>query len=498
MTARLDYWRGLALLAIAALFAAQISIRFASDLNHDTAWYLYVAAGLLDGKELYRDFVEVNPPLAMWLTVPVPWAARLLGFDAVPAFYATFLLLTGLALLAAWHYVGLIPHLAGGGRLALLVVTAAVLLFAPGGNFGQREQLIVLFFLPWLLLRVARAAGAKAGFGESAAVGIVAAAGICMKPQSVLAPLAVEIALLLRHRDWRLLFAAENLAATGFAAIYVAAVLVFTPAYFTAMIELGVKAYMPFYGGDTGFILVGSLPCIASLVIAAAMIGLADGGKDRALPLAMLAAALGFLTSYFVQNKGYSYQLLPAQAFAALAAAAAFAVIVPAGRIAFAGRLLATVMAGIVLALNYRPQPYVSQGAGVELLIDKYRPQARSIFIATTNVYKGFPLVTERGFVWASRFPAQWLAPYVGSKWQDGPLPGDAIVAYALDAAVGDLAQFRPDIVMVDVSRQQTYVPGGYFDYVKFWANDARFADVWKDYELRDTVRGYAVYTRKD
>jgi hypothetical protein len=498
MTARLNYWRSLAPLAIAALFAAQIAIRFASDLNHDTAWYLYVAAGLLDGKELYRDFVEVNPPLAMWLTVPVPWAARLLGFDAVPVFYATFLLLTGLALVAAWRYAGLIPQLAGGGRLALLVVTAAILLFAPGGNFGQREQLIVLFFLPWLLLRVARVEGAKAGSWERAAVGIVAAAGICMKPHSVLAPLAVEVVLLLRHRHWRLLFAAENLAATGFAAIYVAAVLVLTPAYFTAMVELGVKAYMPFYGGDAGFIIVGSLPCIAALVIAVAMIGLADGSKDRALPLAMLAAALGFLISFFVQNKGYSYQLLPAQTFAALAAAAAFIVIVPAGRIPFAGRLLAAVLAGVVLALNYRPQTYVSQGAGFELLIDKYRPQARSIFIATTNVYKGFPLATERGFVWASRFPAQWLAPYVGSKWQDGPLPGDAIVAYALDAAVGDLAQFRPDIVLVDVSRQQTYVPGAHFDYVKFWSNDPRFAAVWKDYELRGTQDGYEIYTLKD
>jgi len=498
MTARLDYWRGLALLAIAALFAAQIAIRFASDLNHDTAWYLYVATGLLDGKELYRDFVEVNLPLAMWLTVPVSWAARLLGLDAVPVLYAAFLLLTGLALLAAWRYAGLIPQLAGGGRLALLVAAAAVLLFAPGGDFGQREQLIVLAILPWLLLRAAGAEGARAGFWERAAVGVVAGAGICVKPHGVLAPLAVELALRLRGRDWRPLFAAENLAAAGVAAIYVVAVLVFAPAYFTAMVELGVKAYMPFYGGDAGFIAVGSLPGIAALVIAATMIGLADGGGNRDLPLAMLAAALGFLASYFVQNKGYSYQLLPAQTFAALAAAAAFAVIVPAGRLPFARRLLATVMAGIALAISYRPQTYVSQGAGFELLIDKYRPQARSIFIATTNVYGGFPLVTRRGFVWASRFPAQWLAPYVGSKWQDGPLPGDAIVAYALEAAVGDLAQFRPDIVMVDVSRQQTYVPGAYFDYVKFWSNDPRFAAVWKDYELRGRQDGYEIYTLKD
>ena len=59
------------LIAIALLFAGQIVIRLGSELNHDTAWYLYVAQGLRGGGELYRDYVEVNPPLAMWLTVPV-------------------------------------------------------------------------------------------------------------------------------------------------------------------------------------------------------------------------------------------------------------------------------------------------------------------------------------------------------------------------------------------------------------------------------------------
>jgi hypothetical protein len=131
-------------------------------------------------------------------------------------------------------------------------------------------------------------------------------------------------------------------------------------------------------------------------------------------------------------------------------------------------------------------------------MIDRYRPAGRSVFIATTYVYKGFPLVLKRNIVWASRFPAQWLAPYVASKWQAGPLPDDAIITYALDAAVTDFAQFHPDIVIVDVSNEQIYVPGGHFDFLKFWAMDARFAAIWRGYELRGTDNGYEIYTRKD
>ena len=66
----------ISLILIAALFVCQIAIRLGSDLNHDTAWFLYVAQGMLDGGELYRDFVEVNPPLAIWLTVPIVMLSR--------------------------------------------------------------------------------------------------------------------------------------------------------------------------------------------------------------------------------------------------------------------------------------------------------------------------------------------------------------------------------------------------------------------------------------
>lgn len=481
--------RWAALLLISALFAMQMAVRFNSALNHDTAWYLYVAQGLLDGKELYKDFVDVNPPLAVWLTVPVPLIARLTGLDPVNVFHIIVFLLTAIPLVAVRRHAGQGP---------LLVLTTAILLFAPGGNFGQREQLIVLFFLPWLMLRAARADGGKFGYLEAIVVGIIAAAGICIKPHTVLAPICVEIALLLRHRRWRLLFAPENFAAAVLAAGYLATVVAVAPDYFSAMLELGLKAYVPFYGGDANLVIAGSLAASASLVIAAATIGLLNADVQRTLPVAMFAAAAGFLASYFAQAKGYSYQLLPAQAFVCLTAASAFAAITAANRGPLPAKLLAALLTGIVLTLNYRPQTYPYPGTPFERMIDEYRPASRSVFIATTNVYKGFPLVLKRNLVWASRFPAQWLAPYVASKWRNGPLPDDRIIAFALGATIGDLVQFHPEIVIVDVSDEQDYVAGGHFDYLKFWAMDARFAAIWQDYELRGTESGYEIYTRKD
>jgi len=490
--------RAITLAIIAALFASQIFIRFNSDLNHDTSWYLYVAQGLLDGKELYRDFVEVNPPLAMWLTVPVPLAARLTGFDPVDIFYALMFLLTALALLAVRRYAGRAAATPEAGQGLLLVLTAAILLFAPGGHFGQREHLMMLLFLPWLMLRAARVNGASFNPAEAAAAGIVAAIAVCVKPHSVLAPIGVEIALLLRHRQWRQLLAPENFAGAALALAYAAVVIVFAPDYLRTIIGFGVKAYMPFFGGGTDWVISRSLPVLATAAATTAMIFLTDAGERRSFPVALLAAAAGFIASYFIQAKGYSYQLLTGQVYVCLAAAAAFAATIEADRRPFLHKLLVAVLIVPVLALNYRGQTYTYASARFEKMIDSHRVGSRSVFIATTNVFKSFPMVLKREFVWASRFPHQWLVPYVASKWRDGPLPDDAIIAYALDATVADLVRFRPDIVIVDVSNEQDYVPGGHFDYLRFWAMDARFAVLWPDYELRATQDGYEIYTRKD
>jgi hypothetical protein len=146
----------ISLFAIAALFAGQIAIRFGSELNHDTAWFLYVAHGLLDGGELYRDFVEVNPPLGIWLTVPVVMLSRAIGLAPIETLYGVFFAITALSLLLAWRYLAMIRGLPKWTAGLVLFLLAAVFLFIPASAFAQREHLLTLLFLPWFMLRAAR------------------------------------------------------------------------------------------------------------------------------------------------------------------------------------------------------------------------------------------------------------------------------------------------------------------------------------------------------
>lgn len=486
--------------SIVALFVIQAVIRFRSDIHHDVAWYLYIADGLLHGKHLYTDFIEVNPPLGIWLTLPAVWLGSLTGLGSIKAFYSVLLALTALSLLLVNRYLRLLRDVPDAARAMLCVFIAAVILFMPAMDFAEREHLMVLLFLPWPFLRLARSRGAPIGFAEAAIVGLMAAMAICIKPQSLLAPLGVELVLLLRFRNFRGLFAAENIAAGAFALLYGIAIIFFEPDFFETILPLGVAAYVPFYGYANSIIWLFSLHSVM-LVAFAVFLWQRTEGPLADIAALLGAAAFGFILSYFIQYKGFQYQILPARIFAGMACAAAVSGIVaqvPFARWLPVTKFLVGVSAlTVALDFGFQRQAYPDNGKLLDPGIAQYAPGARSIFIASTQVSHGFPFTLNRNLIWASRFPTQWLTPYVASKWQAGALPSDGIVAHALDWTVSDLAAFHPDIIFIDESSKQFYVPGGRFDYLKFWANDPRFALLWTGYERRASMNGFAVYTAR-
>ncbi|HUQ35352.1 MAG TPA: hypothetical protein VM144_03140 [Aestuariivirga sp.] len=486
------------LIAIAVLFAGQIAIRLGSDLNNDTAWYLYVAQGLLNGGELYRDFVEVNPPLGIWLTVPVVMLSRATGLAPIETLYAVFFAITAMSLLLAWRYLAMIRGLPKGIAGLVLFLLAAAFLFIPGSTFGQREHLLVLLFMPWFMLRVVRSQGALVPVTESAIIGLLGAVAICLKPHAILAPLVLEAMLLLRQRSLHGVFAPENLAAVVFAVIYGVAIVILCPLFLTDMLHFGVVAYVPYYGFDAASIMKLSARPALVLALALVLIYTAKGPMRELAGLAF-AAAVGFLAAYFLQSKGFYYQIMPAQIFAVASGIFALAGILGAWNAGEARRspVVPAIVVFAIALLSISPQAYVYRGAAFSVAISQYFRDAKSVFIASTNLSNGFPLAVRENLIWGSRFPTLWLTPYVADRWQDGPLPDDPIIAYALDALVTDLVKFRPDVVFINQSTTQDYIKGGTFDYLKFMAQDPRFEAIWNTYELRGQAGKFAVYVAK-
>jgi hypothetical protein len=481
---------------IGALFAVQAYLRFQSDIIQDVAWFIYVANQLLHGKTLYADILEVNPPLGMWMIVPIVWIAEKLHVDAVIAVDATLLMMSGVALWFCNRMMRFFEVMTSQTRWLIIAILAFIILFFPAIYFAEREHFMLLLFLPWLFLRAIPNASSQTSFFERIFIGIMAGAAICIKPQSIFAPLLVELFVFSRNRNLRSFVSVENVSATLFAFFYGVSILLFAPKFLIEMLTLGSKAYVPFYGYPLYVIVFYARWTIPAVIVAYVIRNrLAMLKADTQFVDCLLAAALGFTLSYFVQMKGFGYQIVPADILASFASAVAAVLLWRVER-----KMSIHILGAIcipVLLLWATPQTYVNQFKALDSIMARNAPQAKSLFIASTRLGDGFPYVQQRNLVWASRLPTQWLTPYIDSKWHESVAPQDKIVLDTLEWTVTDIIDFKPDIVMIDVSTDQIYVESGKFEYVKFWQNDKRFAEVWNNYKFRETISGLDIFTRK-
>ena len=116
------------------------------EFNWDVGWLLYCAERMLDGARLYVDVIDENPPLIFWLGVPPVAAAKLFELPPILVFNLSVaaLGLLGCAmsyrvLRTAW------PESPTAHCVALAGLLLALVLVAPGQDFGQRENLLFIY-----------------------------------------------------------------------------------------------------------------------------------------------------------------------------------------------------------------------------------------------------------------------------------------------------------------------------------------------------------------
>ncbi|HXZ85194.1 MAG TPA: hypothetical protein VEI82_06865, partial [Myxococcota bacterium] len=290
-------------------------------LNHDTAWCFAAARRLLGGERLYVDILEVNPPLIFWLMAPAAWLGQTLGIPDGPAAYLLHALSLVAATLAAGRVLALEPAPERWIRSSLLCAFVFLVTVPSVHDLGQRDLLAGILLLPYALLAGRVTLARRCPPGVAIACGALGAVGVALKPFFVIPWLAVELVVLWRRRSLRALWRIDAALVVLGQAVYAALVLAVTPAYVWRIVPLASATYGAFN--------VSRLELVTRWVVPALWLcGLgALVARRRLLPEALalppvetlLAAALGFFTSYVVQGKGFGYHLLPVLVFAALA-----------------------------------------------------------------------------------------------------------------------------------------------------------------------------------
>jgi hypothetical protein len=497
----------IALLALVALVATRLAAQLGALINHDTGWYLYAAGRLLDGGRLYDDiFVEVNPPLGLFLAVPPVAASHATGLFAVDLFAIYLYVLIGLSLAAVWWLLRGRPEVPASLRNGLVLTAAVILTVSPADQFGQREHFLMALALPYLALAALRATGARCAWPLAALIGAAAALGFGLKPHYLLVPLALEVYLLVGRRILRGCLRPETLALAAGCTLYLAAVALFAPDYLSRIGPYALEVYNEAYRNPLwinlfrGETLLLPLACLAQLSVRRAQRVPAPGDV-------FLIASSVFFLAYLVQMKGWDYHLYPATTCLTLG----FVAIFLNGLLSLgtgtreAGRpvlvLAALVAAFIPVAGDSLRGSY--RNGFMEVMTPHVERHAAggSIAILTTNVWPGFPMVNYTGVGWSSRFPTLWPLPGAlrGLETASG---GERerlieIERYTRAAVVADFTRQPPDLVIVDKREKKSYFGDLPFDYIDYFTEDPRFAAIWADYEWVVDEGDYRLYRRR-
>ncbi|MCU0828830.1 MAG: GtrA family protein [Tabrizicola sp.] len=218
-------WLGLAMALAVPLGLVILSWNRA--LTDDVAWYVIATRDWLAGAELYRDIIEVNPPLNFYYTVPAILVADGLGLTDTNAQYVVTAALVLGSLLWCRAIIradlSLSPH-----RQALLVLGVGAAMVIPAlDSIGQREQTLVILMMPWL---IGQLSPVPARPRSELARALVAAFGMCVKPHFVLFPIAITLLHMAQRRSLAPILSVSNLTFLAVGLAYVGYVALVHPA----------------------------------------------------------------------------------------------------------------------------------------------------------------------------------------------------------------------------------------------------------------------------
>ncbi|WP_306117701.1 MULTISPECIES: GtrA family protein [unclassified Roseitalea] len=489
-----ENWTGVALaLAMATLFLSVFQGRY---IHHDTAWYLVATRKWLEGAVLYTDIVEVNPPLNFYLTVPALWLADLVGLSDSDGQYLLVAILLAGVLIWVWRLIAEVPALAGGRGLLVLTGIGAAAIVPASDDIAQREHLLVLFILPWLVGHLTRAEPDR-GAGAVARAAF-AAIGICLKHYFVLFPVLMTLALVIRRRSLWPIVSPANLAILAICIAYVGMVGLRHPAYFDSIVPMALEVYGAYGLGGAAALAGMQLPLIAAFGLTIVI------ARDERAPVPGLdmavAAVLAGAGVYLVQWTGFGYQAVPIGATVALGCVFVLA------RPGLPRKTAIAAAAGFVLAFLPALQNGTYKSPASEHfapIVERFGPAPR-LAVYSTSLSPSFPLALETGAQWTSRYPALWLVPGAVDGLADADCTAEpercarlrAIGEETRAAIVDDALAGRPHVMIFD--KQPFYFSRPGFDLMAFLAADPRFAALLADYATLEQTTRFLVLARKD
>ena len=440
-------------LVIAVLLIAAVFIRHAVAANTDVSWLLTVGERILDGRRLYADVIETNPPMAVLVYLPGILIARSLGLPVE-------LVTDGLVFIAIFISLGIAARILKNSAVLrdvqgwpLAILAFAILAILPTQIFGQREHIALVELLPALAVFCVRMKGEAPRRWAIVAAGVGEGLALTFKPYFAIGIVFALGSLALYSRSWRIIFKPENLIAGSVAGAYAVCVAVFTPEFFTVIGPLVRDIYIPVGISLEALVQKPALPIAAAAMFAAMLLQRRD--RIDVTCLLLLATSLGFAVVFALQRKGWPYHSYPMIALALLALGYALTSSKPGATFDRALRAGLMVLFAVLFTQSMLWFDVAFDARPLQASVARLGPHPKILAI-TAEPGIGHPLVRALDGTWVSRQQGLWVAGYLHYMRQHGMLDPqrektlDVYAERERAMLIEDIKRTQPTVLLVD------------------------------------------------
>jgi len=510
------YLLTLSAITVVALFAASAIYWFERPLLQypDQSIYIVMAEQLLNGKRLYVDVIDFNPPLITYInTLPV-----LLGRAFHLPLTLSFNIFTLGLMLVSMILSGclMFQHRRGRDSFFYLPVLIGFLLLCREHrvDFGQREHLLVITYLPFLILRHFRWQGLQINKNLATICGLFAATCISFKPQFLLMAMAPELVYFLEKRNWKAFLKPEIFACAGFGIAY--------GAHFAFLDEQTKQQFfnfvVPLVTGGYDYYqasVVRLLCCEQSFAAMATIIAAFAMSRHCSLLMPIAAYTAASLSIYVLAAQDWSHHLVPVEFGTRLLVCLEAAVIIrylcsysqSMRLLNIHMTLLLTALGAVLFAFTTRAVPVEENKIDLSTLgysgysayddvgvwsdvITKYSEKGDPVLCISDAIAPGYPAVLQLERTPGSRYlhgMPLMLAKYL--CFEKLHVKDRALFLTFYERIINDYQQdigaFRPKLLII---RKSAILDA---------LNKSEFFKKLNDYELKETFEGHLIYQRK-
>jgi hypothetical protein len=380
-------------------------------------------------------------------------------------------------------------------------------------DFGQREHLLVIFLLPYLLA-VATGAIYHLSLVERCALGVAAGIAIWFKPHDALILVGLELFLSLRARDLRRALTPEFLSLVLTSSLVLLLIFVITPLYWKVTVPLLFDTYWAL-GKVNAFKLALSFPgyWLQILLAFLACVFLNRSLRNRGTAVALLVCSVAAFFAFAIQHNDWWYHAYPHQALLLLAEAylvvdflypvvnrySSDLPLLKRSMIVASGLAVLLLCAIAIFHRTLFTVGTHAQHNALDEVLAQYKPST-TVYVFSDSVAP-LSFAYNHDLIWGSRFAHLWMLPAivqneVGPRDPSAPFkrlsPGTLARLATLQRAqvAEDLDYWKPSVVIFG------QFDANNFDMLSWFLQDSQFAAAWSHYQRQANSSYFLIYNR--